>query len=199
MPDFTEKFIKILEETEALLEGHFLLSSGLHSDKYVQCAKLLQYPAVAETTGIDLAGQIKYSGLYMPDFIASPAIGGIVIGQEVAKALGIRHNFIEKDSEGKPILRRGFNIKPGEKFIVVEDVVTTGKSTHEVLDTAKKMGAEPVAVLSIINRTGSKKSPFGIPFEYLVKLELNTYNPKNCPLCSEGIPLIKPGSRKAGS
>ncbi|RKZ32758.1 orotate phosphoribosyltransferase [bacterium] len=187
---------KMLEDTGALLSGHFLLSSGLHSDKYVQCAKLLQYPHLAQIAGTKLAEKIKNSGFQLPEIVASPAIGGIVIGQEVARSLGVKHIFVEKDNTGKPCLRRGFYVNKGEHFVIVEDVVTTGKSTGEVFSLLKSLGAEPTMVVSIIDRSGDNELPFKAPFISLLKLELNTYSLQDCPLCKNKIPLEKPGSRK---
>ncbi len=193
----TEKeVIELLEKTGALLTGHFKLSSGLHSDRYVQCAKLLQYPQLARQVGQALAERLENSGFNLPEVVVSPALGGIIIGQEVAGALGVRHIFVEKDDEGKPVLRRGFTVARGENFVVVEDVVTTGRSTAEVIDLISSMGGEIVAVLSIVDRTGGKQPRFMAPFISLVKLDFNVYEPENCPLCAQGIPAEKPGSRK---
>jgi len=191
-----QEILELLERTGALLTGHFKLSSGLHSDRYVQCAKLLQYPQLARQVGEALAERLKNSGFEMPEFVVSPALGGIVIGQEVAAALGVRHIFVEKDDEGKPVLRRGFAVGRGEDFVVVEDVVTTGRSTAEVIDLMRSFGAEVVAVLSIVDRTGGREPLFKAPFMSLVSLEFNVYEPEKCPLCAQGIPLVKPGSRK---
>ncbi len=204
----TKELHELLERTGALLTGHFKLSSGLHSDKYVQCAKILQYPELAEQIGTELVKKYNNLGIDIPDLIASPAIGGIVIGQEVAEALtknrksSIRHIFVEKDGDGKPTLRRGFSIVRGEKFAVVEDVITTGKSTFEVVDLLERLGGKLTAILSIIDRTGKSFADdmqirhIETPYISLVKLELNTYEPDNCPLCAKNIPIEKPGSRK---
>ena len=193
----TEKeLIELLQKTGALLTGHFLLSSGLHSDKHVQCAKLLQYPDLAECSGIALVEIFAGLNIRKPDFIASPAIGGIVIGQEVARSLNIRHIFIEKDDSGKPVLRRGLSVEPNEKFIVVEDVVTTGKSTKEVIDVLKAMGAQPIAAMSIINRSGKNEPIDGIHLISLATMNISTYRAEECPICAKGIPVEKPGSRK---
>jgi len=192
-----DRLLELLKKTGALLEGHFLLSSGLHSDKYIQCAKLLQYPDIAEEIGRALALRFAHERLPAPDLVASPALGGLIIGHEVASALNVRHIFIEKDSDGKPALRRGFDIKKGEKFLVAEDVVTTGKSTREVLDVLRAIGGEPVAIGAIVDRSSGRKLPFeGIPLIALEKLDIATYDPKDCPLCAKGIAVVKPGSRK---
>ena len=190
-----EQVIEMLERTGALLSGHFKLSSGLHSDKYVQCAKLLQYPELARRLGTELANRLRDSGFTLPEVVASPALGGIIIGHEVAAALGVRHIFVEKDSQGKPVLRRGFSIAKGANFVVVEDVVTTGRSTAEVIDLLMSMGGEPVAVLAIVDRTGGKEPLFKAPFISLVTLDFKVYEPENCPLCAQGVPIEKPGSR----
>ncbi len=191
------EILHILQKTGALLEGHFLLSSGLHSDRYVQCAKLLQYPDIAEQFGTELANLYTSDSFSKPDIIASPAIGGIVIGQEVARAMKIPHIFVEKDSDGKPSLRRGFSIQQGQKFIVVEDVITTGKSTNEVIKLLMALGGHPIAVLAIIDRRREPKFPFpNLPIISLAKLDILTYKPDECPLCKKNLPLVKPGSRK---
>ncbi len=189
----TKELLNILEKTGAILDGHFLLSSGLHSNRFIQCAKLLQYPDYAKKVGVALAE--KLSGLEQPDVIASPALGGIIIGHEVARALKKPHIFVEKVN-GKPKLRRGFSIEPGSKFVVVEDVATTGKSIMEVVSLLRDLGGIPVAILTIIDRSDNRELPFGdIPFISLLKLTITTYEPNNCPLCKSGSPVTKPGSR----
>lgn len=174
-------------DTGALLEGHFQLSSGLHSPNYMQCALLLANPAVAETLGASLAEIAPER----PDLILSPALGGVVIGQEVARALKVRHYFLEREN-GLLAFRRGFSLKPGEKFIVVEDVVTTGKSTKEVVATAEALGAKNVGVLSIVDRTGGLS---GLPLKSLLAIDIPSYRPEDCPLCKNGLAVVKPGSR----
>ncbi len=182
-----------LSETKAMLEGHFLLSSGLHSNRYVQCARLLQFPEHATWAGEKLAKMLPQMDF---DLVVSPAIGGIVIGQEVAKALGTPHIFVEKEN-GIPTLRRGFALSGGEKILVVEDVVTTGKSTKEVIDVVEKAGGKVVACCAIVDRGGSENIP--LPFTALITLQIELFQPDNCPLCKKGIPLVKPGSRRAGN
>ena len=174
-------------DTGALLEGHFQLSSGLHSPNYMQCALLLANPAVAETLGASLAEIAPER----PDLILSPALGGVVIGQEVARALKVRHYFMEREN-GALTLRRGFALKPGERFLVVEDVVTTGKSTKEVIAAADALGARNVGVLSIVDRTGGVS---GLPLTSLLAMQIPAYKPEDCPLCKRNIDLVKPGSR----
>lgn len=184
------KIVELLEKSKALLEGHFILSSGLHSPNYLQCALMLQYPWMAEEAGDLLAKELKD---FKADLVASPALGGIVIGQEVARALKLRAIFGERP-ESKMVFRRGFEVKGGEKVIVVEDVVTTGKSSKEIIEIVKEAGGIPVAVGCVVFR--GKENPFEVPLKYLWKVEFPIYNPDNCPLCQEGIPLVKPGSRK---
>jgi orotate phosphoribosyltransferase len=191
----TKELLNILEKTGAILDGHFLLSSGLHSNIYIQCAKLLQHPKDAEKVGRALAEKFISSGLQQPDVIVSPALGGIIIGHEVARAINKSHIFVEKVN-GKPTLRRGFTIESGTKFIVVEDVATTGKSIMEVVSLLRDLGGIPVAILTIIDRSDNNELPFGdIPFISLMKQTIETYKPDNCPLCKSGIPVTKPGSR----
>ena len=190
----TEDQIKeIFLKADAFLEGHFLLSSGLHSPYYLQCARVLQYPDYAETLCRELARRIKELGVEF-DLVIAPAIGGIIVSYETARHLGVRGIFAER-VEGKLTLRRGFEIKPGERAVVVEDVVTTGKSTRETIEVVKAHGGRVVAVGSLVDRSGGKVD-FGVPFTTLWRLEVPVYQPENCPLCKEGkIPLVKPGSR----
>ena len=181
---------ELLVESKALLEGHFLLSSGLHSPNYLQCALMLQYPWMAEEAGKLLSEELKE---FNADLIASPALGGIVIGQEVGRALKKRSIFGER-LEKEMSLRRGFEVKAGERVIVVEDVVTTGKSVKEVIELVKKAKGEPVAVGCLVFR--GKENPFELPLKYLWHIEFPLYVPNNCPLCNKNVELVKPGSRK---
>jgi len=183
--------LKILEKNRALLSGHFLLSSGLHSNRYVQCALVLQYPDYAAFLAGELA---KKFGKKKIDVVVSPAIGGIVIGQEVARALKCRGIFAER-VEGKLTLRRGFDIKKGEKVLVVEDVLTTGGSVREILKIVREKKAKPVGIAAIVNRS-IKSLNFAIPVRSLLRLKIKTFDAQHCPLCREGVPLVKPGSRK---
>lgn len=173
----------------ALLEGHFRLSSGLHSTGYLQCALVLQDPPTAEALGSALAGKVRHLG---PDLVLSPAMGGIIIGHEVARALGVRALFAERQ-EGKLTLRRGFSITRGERLLVVEDVLTTGLSTRETIEVARARGGEVVGAAAIIDRSGAPG--LDVPFEALVRHALPTYQPEECPLCAQGVPVVKPGSR----
>jgi len=181
----------------AYLKGHFRLTSGLHSPEYLQCALVLQHPAFAEQLGASLAEAIatQLGGRQM-NLVVSPAMGGLIIGHEVARALGTPHIFTERDPAGKMTLRRGFQVTPGVKTVVIEDVVTTGGSTREVIELLKSLGAEPVAAGCIIDRSGGQ-ADLGVPKSALVTMQVTTYNPETCPLCAEGSVAIKPGSRAA--
>src|SRR5688572_17457220 len=174
----------------ALLEGHFRLTSGLHSPGYLQCALVLQHPDQAEACGRAIADHVRALGIRT---VLSPALGGIVIGQEVARALGVRAIFAERQ-EGTLTLRRGFTLQPGEKILVVEDVVTTGGSTRETIDVAAAAGAQVVGAAAIIDRSGGTQA-IGVPFHALATISLPTYSPESCPLCAAGLPVTKPGSR----
>ncbi len=186
-----EPTMQVFRETGAYLKGHFRLTSGLHSDEYLQCALVLQHPAVAERFGRELAAKLASA-----DVVASPAIGGLIIGHEVARALGCRFIFAERDPAGKMTLRRGFTVSPGETAVVVEDVVTTGGSTREVIDVLRAAGAHVSAAASIIDRSGGR-ADLGVPRVALATLEVVAYAPDECPLCRQGIAVEKPGSRPA--
>jgi len=175
----------------AFLEGHFRLTSGLHSPGYLQSALVLQYPAEVEACGEAIAEQVGGLGVQV---VLSPALGGIVIGQEVARALGVRAIFAERQ-DGTLTLRRGFTLSPGEKVLVVEDVVTTGGSTRETVDVARAAGAQVVGAASIIDRSGGNQG-LDVPYVALVPISLPTYQPDACPLCARGLPVVKPGSRQ---
>jgi len=174
----------------ALLEGHFKLSSGLHSPSYLQCALVLQLPSDAEALGRALAARLP--GI-TPTAVLSPALGGLIIGHEVARAFGVRAIFAER-ADGTLTLRRGFDLTPEDRVVVVEDVLTTGLSTRETMDVVRERGATVVAAVSIINRSG-KASPVDVPFAALAEFAPPTYQPEACPLCARGIPVVKPGSR----
>jgi orotate phosphoribosyltransferase len=176
----------------ALLEGHFKLSSGLHSSAYLQCALVLQHPAEAERLGRALAERIAHT---RPTVVLSPALGGLIIGHEVARALGVRAIFAER-VDGTLTLRRGFDLSPADRVLVVEDVLTTGGSTRETMDVATALGASVVGAAAVVNRSG-KDAPLDAPFAALASITPPTYQPETCPLCQEGIPVVKPGSRAA--
>ncbi len=180
----------LLAESGALREGHFRLSSGLHSPAYVQCALLLELPERAAQVGAALAERLR---AFSPESILSPALGGVIIGHEVAAALGVPFRFSERQ-EGAMTLRRGFVLAPGERVAVIEDVVTTGKSTRECAALATAAGAEVVAIGSILDRSGGQHA-FGVPYEALLQLDFPTYPAESCPLCAAGGEAEKPGSR----
>ena len=187
-----DEVIARFTRTGALLEGHFILTSGLHSPRYLQCALVLQYPTEAEAFGRALAQ--KFSGQRI-ETVAAPAIGGIVVGHEVARALGARAIFTERES-GTMTLRRGFNVRAGECVLVVEDVITTGGSTRETIAAVRAAGARVVGAASIIDRSGGR-ADVGVPRVALATLDIPALAPAACPSCAKGVPAIKPGSRKA--
>ena len=186
-----EQVIEEFRATGALLEGHFQLSSGLHSTVYLQCAVVLQFPEKAAQFGEAIAQQFAGQGIQL---VASPAIGGIVIGHEVARALGARFVWTEREA-GKMMLRRGFTVSPGEKTLVVEDVVTTGGSTRETIEAINAAGAEVVAAASIIDRSAGA-ADVGVPRTALVTLKVLSVEPDVCDACKLGEPVVKPGSRQ---
>jgi orotate phosphoribosyltransferase len=183
---------RIFEETGALLTGHFLLTSGLHSGKYLQCAKVLQWPNHAEACAMALAG---YFAAENPGLVISPAVGGIVIGQEVGRALGCRAIFAEREN-GALRLRRGFGIEPGELAVVVEDVITTGGSTLETMEVVKSCGGTVLGALSVVDRSGGKAA-LGSRYHSLWTVDIPTFSAESCPLCQAGSSPVKPGSRAA--
>ncbi|MGI8837986.1 MAG: orotate phosphoribosyltransferase [Pyrinomonadaceae bacterium] len=187
----SEQVIERFRQTGALLEGHFLLTSGLHSAVYLQCALVLQHPRTAEEFGREIAAHFRDAGIQT---VASPAIGGIVIGHEVARALGARFIWTEREN-GKMTLRRGFSVSPGEKILVVEDVVTTGGSTRETIAVLQSLGADVRGAASIIDRS-SGKVDVGVPRIALATLNVPSVEPAACEACNRGEQAIKPGSRK---
>jgi orotate phosphoribosyltransferase len=187
-----EKVIDEFKQTGALLEGHFRLSSGLHSTVYLQCALVLQFPEKAETFGRAIAQKFSTAGIQL---VASPAIGGIVIGHEVARALGARFIWTEREA-GEMTLRRGFTVSPGERTLVVEDVITTGGSTRETIEALQHAGADVVAAASIIDRSGGAVE-VGVPRVALATLRVASVESEICDACKAGEPAVKPGSRRA--
>ncbi|HEX9860092.1 MAG TPA: orotate phosphoribosyltransferase [Nitrospirota bacterium] len=185
-----EEILNIFRQHGALLEGHFLLSSGLHSEKYLQCAMVLQHPDVATELCFKLASLFRSEKI---DLVIAPALGGIIVAQEVAKALGVRAIFAER-VDGKLTLRRGFAIEKGERALVVEDVVTTGGSTKETIRVVTDAGGVVIGAGSIIDRSGGT-ADLGVTFNSLVTLAIDACQPKDCPLCAKGIETVKPGSR----
>jgi len=187
---------EVLSNANALLNGHFRLSSGLHSPQYLQCAVALQHPGLAETLGAEIADRWRSGGPGAVSAVISPALGGVIIGQEVGCALGTRAFFTER-VDGTMVLRRGFAVDPGEKVLVIEDVITTGKSTLETVRAIEECGGKPVGVGCIANRSG-KDNVGDLPLFALVTLDIPTYKLENCPLCESGFPIEKPGSRPGG-
>ena len=185
----SDYILQTFRETGAYLKGHFRLTSGLHSSEYLQSALVLQHPDLAERLGRDLAQAMPKGQV-----VVSPALGGLIIGHEVARAMGVRFLFTERDSEGKMTLRRGFSLTPGETAVVVEDVVTTGGSTREVIELLRAGGVQVVGVGSVIDRSGGRVD-LGVPRVALATLSAVAWTPEECPLCKQGLPVVKPGSR----
>jgi orotate phosphoribosyltransferase len=196
-----DEVLQIFREHQALLEGHFILSSGLHSDRYIQCALVLQHPRIAERLGAALASRLTE---IPASVVVAPALGGILVAHEVARALGVRALFTERQDGPPPVgsgpqggrmsLRRGFSLAAGETAVVVEDVLTTGGSTRETMACVEEAGGKVVAAGALIDRSGGAVE-LGVPRQALVTLTVRNYTPAECPLCREGIPAVKPGSR----
>ena len=180
----------ILEKTGVLLTGHFQLTSGKHSNKYLQCAKIFQHPDISAEISKDLAE--KYDG-YDIDIVIGPAVGGIILAYEVARQLEVRALFAEREN-GIMTLRRGFEIQPGSKVLVVEDVITTGGSVKEVIDVVRSAGGEVVGVAAVVDRSGGK-AIFDVPFKSAIKIDIEVFDPLDCPMCKSGSKAVKPGSR----
>ena len=183
--------MEILKEAGVLLEGHFLLTSGRHSAKYLQCAKNFQNAKYSEELCAALAEKFADSGA---ELVIGPAIGAIQMSYEVSRQLGVRNIFAEREN-GKMTLRRGFTIEPGQKVLVVEDVVTTGGSVREVIDIVRECGGVVAGLGVIVDRTGGKID-FGVPFNSVISIEVESYDKDECPLCKQGLPAVKPGSRQ---
>ena len=187
-----KEVLKIFQKTGALLEGHFVLSSSLHSGQYLQCARVLEDPKKSAKLSRTLAVHFKKQNI---NVVVGPAMGGIILAYELARALGVRALFAEREA-GKMCLRRGFSVSPQDRVLIAEDVITTGGSVKEVIKALKTHGAKIVGIAALIDRSG-KKSPFGkIRLQSLGKLNIETYPPRNCPLCKQGLALVKPGSKK---
>jgi len=178
-------------ETKALLDGHFLLRSGLHSERYFQCALVLQYPRRAAKLCSELAKKAAGIGAQT---VISPALGGLFVGQGVGHALDLRHIFLEKDDVGGLVLRRGFTITPGEKFLVAEDVVTKGGRVQQTIDVVRKMGGVVVGACVLVDRSDGTTN-FDVPWWSLLKMQFPTFAPADCPQCRDKIPVEKPGSK----
>ena len=186
-----DELLKLFKKHNALLEGHFLLSSGLHSPKYLQSALILQHPDLAERIGKAIADKVRH---LKPQCVATPAVGGIVIGQEIARALNVRHIYTERE-DGKMMLRRQFEIQPEERILIADSIITTGGAPLEVMQVMHANKANVVGIGVVVDRSGDAFKP-NVPVESLLKIVLETYTPENCPLCQEKIPIVKPGSRK---
>ena len=193
-----DELLDVFTRSGALVEGHFRLTSGLHSSGYLQCALVLQHPQHAEALGRALGERTR---ALRPTLVLSPALGGIVIGQEVGRALAVRAIFAERQ-DGALTLRRGFIISESDRVLVVEDVLTTGASTRETMQLARASGGQVVGTASIVDRsagpsTGSGRAArdLGVPYVSLLDIDLPTYEPDKCPLCAQGLPVVKPGSR----
>jgi orotate phosphoribosyltransferase len=193
MEVFDMEPLEVLKQLGVLHTGHFKLTSGRHSDRYMQCAKLFEHPKESEDLCARVAELFKNNGKKI-DAVVGPALGGIIMAYEVARALGVRNIFAEREN-GVMTLRRGFKAESGERVLVVEDVVTTGGSVKEVIALLQTMGAEVVGVGSIVDRSNGQVS-FGVDFHPLVKTDIKSWEADDCPLCKEGIPIAKPGSRQ---
>ncbi len=188
-----ERVMQIFKEAGVLLEGHFRLTSGRHSNRYLQCAKIFRNAKYSEELCTALAEKYRDSGV---EIVIGPAMGAVQMAYEVSRALACENFFTERGDDGKMALRRGFEVKPGQKVLVVEDVVTTGGSVREVINLVRAAGGEVVGVGAIVDRTGGKIE-FGVPFQAVISLEVESLEPQDCPLCKAGAPApIKPGSRK---
>jgi len=186
----TEEILAVFRETGVMLEGHFLLTSGRHSDRYMQCARLFEHPRHSELLCAELARRFDGEKI---DLVIGPALGGIIMSYEVSRALGARNIFAERQ-DGVMTIRRGFAVRPGERVLVVEDVVTTGGSVREVLALLEAEKADIAGVGVIVDRSAGKVD-FGYRLESLVSMEGTSYPPDECPICKTGLPLVKPGSR----
>jgi len=192
-----ESVLDLFRATGAYLDGHFRLTSGLHSPNYLQCALVLRHTAAAEDLGRRLAAQLRTVLHEPPKLVVSPALGGLIIGHEVARSLGTPFLFTERDPESrKMLLRRGFTVQPDDTAVVVEDVITTGGSTRDVVECLQALGARVLAAGSIIDRSGGT-AEVGVPRVALATLQVAAHRPEDCPLCRQGLPVVKPGSRPA--
>ncbi len=187
-----ENLRTLFVSTGAILEGHFRLSSGMHSTAYIQCAKVLEHPDHAERLGAALASRL---GDLTVDRVVAPPMGGVLIGHEVARSLRVPFLFPERDAEGELTLRRGFTLRRGERVLVVEDVITTGRTTVEVLELIHTRGAKPVGLAALVDRSGGALIG-GFRPHALIEMDLPLYAPEACPLCAQGIPAVRPGSRQ---
>jgi len=189
-----EEVKSILIETNVLSDGHFLLTSGKHANQYMQCAQLHQYADKTELVCRSLAEYFQDKNV---EVVVGPALGGIIFAYELSRILKVRNIFTEREN-GKMTLRRGYSVAPGSNVLVVEDVVTTGGSVKEVIHVMEDAGANIVGVAAIVDRSNGQ-ADFGYPFHALISVQMETYEPENCPLCQKGIPIVKPGSRKTAN
>lgn len=188
-----QRILEILKEAGVLLEGHFKLTSGRHSNQYLQCAKIFRNTKYSEELCAALAEQYQNDGVQI---VIGPAMGAVQMAYEVSRSMHCENFFTERDEDGKMTLRRGFVVNPGDKVLVVEDVVTTGGSVREVIELVKSFGGDVIGVGSIVDRTGGKID-FGVPFKAVISVDVQSWEPQDCPLCKAGAPApIKPGSRK---
>ncbi len=185
---------KLLERQHALLTGHFALSSGKHSDRYCQCARLFEDPAAGATVAKLMRDTLPRT--LRPQAVLAPALGGVLWGYELARELGARSLFAERDANGTMTLRRGFHLEPGERVVLAEDVITTGKSVSELLPLIEQADADPLAIAAVVDRSkGSFQAPRNIKTYALCELQFNVWEPEDCPMCKAGMPIDKPGSR----
>lgn len=187
----TDNVLSLFEESGAVMHGHFILTSGLHSDTYMQCAKLFENGVIAQELCKKAAEKMRK---YNADVVVSPAVGAIIFGYELGKQLGIPNMFAEREKDGNFALRRGFELKKGSRVIIAENVVTTGGSVKEVIDLVGKLGATVVAVAEVVDRSGGRVD-FGVPNESLLQIDVKTYAPDECPMCKAGTAAVKPGSK----
>lgn len=190
-----DQIVELFVEKEVMLKGHFLLTSGRHSDRYMQCAKLFQYPDTAELICKQLKELLEQDGIEV-QLVVGPAVGGIIMAYEMSRQFGVKNIFAEREN-GSMTLRRGFTIPKGAKILVTEDVVTTGGSVKEVIALLKELGGDVVGVGSVVDRSNGAVD-FGVPYKAVLSMEVVSYAPEECPLCKEGSPAVKPGSRALG-
>ncbi|MCK5451111.1 MAG: orotate phosphoribosyltransferase [Candidatus Omnitrophica bacterium] len=188
-----QEVMEMFTRIGAYKQGHFKLSSGLHSAAYLQCALIFSEPVLAKRVCSSLAEKIR---MFEPDVVIGPAMGGIVLAYEMGRILKTRAIFTERETNGKMVLKRGFIVSPQNRVLIAEDVLTTGKSVKEVIDLLKQDGIAPVGIASIVDRSRGKLDFGGIKYESLIKLDVPVFEENKCPLCQEGIPIVKPGSRK---
>ncbi|MDK1032482.1 MAG: orotate phosphoribosyltransferase [Planctomycetia bacterium] len=186
-----KEYLELFQKVGALMEGHFVLSSGLHSPRYLQCALVLQHPKIAEKLCADLADRVRTLG---PTVVLAPALGGIVVSYELARALGTRGIFAER-KDGRMTLRRGFEVTSSDRVLIAEDVITTGGSVRELVGLARDAEAQVVGIATLVNRSGDEHLDLGAPLTTLIQLDIPAYESGACPICDKGTLAVKPGSR----